>query len=204
MATIWLLAILCALVISAAVPEDMYESYVSSSASNNTLNSLGSRAVTVIGSGVRTVWPLRPYQDVQLHTIHYCFASLEERADTFCQLQAGMRVWSDALGGSASATNGHSLGFREVADEHGRPILCYYPNTWDPQDRSGVKDPRVPDDILVVYAARYGRSSSSTVGYYPAGPFMRHRLELALDSTPTGGPVTAHEVSATGISLSRR
>lgn len=200
MATIWLLTILCALVFSAAVPEDIYHSHIPSPYSNDTIGGLNLRAAAVIGSSTCTVWPLRPYHgNTQLRTIHHCYATPEDRAEIWCQLQDGIRLWSNALGGAASAATGHSLAFAELHDESGQPISCYLPGTWNPLTKSGTLHPRVPDEMLMIAVARYNRPSDATVGYIPSGSFMRHHLDLVPSPGPGGARVAAHEVNFTGV-----
>ncbi|KAF2688387.1 hypothetical protein K458DRAFT_147378 [Lentithecium fluviatile CBS 122367] len=139
---------------------------VDADASNTTHGGLQSRNIHQIGSkSPRTPWPMtNEGHHGKLRVITYCFETLDTRAAMYCQIQAAMKRWQDALGGIPGPQMGHNLAFREVTNEDGSPAPCYV--YWDPVAQQGPwDDDIVPDDALVI--KNLPNTAESSTGYIP-------------------------------------
>lgn len=113
-------------------------------------------------------WPKRSKKH---RVVKYCYADDASAAILSCMMQAGISLWSDALGGPASKNTGHSLAFYEVKGKDGKPVRCYA--DYDAKTMTGKWNPEVDGDVLAV---RYNDQHlyQSTVGY----------MYKSMDNTP--------------------
>jgi hypothetical protein len=199
----WLFALPLASTLSAtsqygcAVGLDGYPTAGSTGVSNHS-HGHQVRDYNAIGVRYRSAWPMTDEgQPGKLRVIDYCFATAEARVATWCNVQAAIKIWSDALGGPASPQTGHNLAFRERT-HNGSPAFCY--TQWDAAAERGHWNDDLPGDTLAIWAIAPDASGAwATIGYNSTELDKHGRHILAVPDRVTGDPryfatVLAHEV----------